>query len=368
MTIVAMNLPPPPADDDLVDVLERLKVGLVSHATGGSMPDDEYKKLRSIVLSHSTLADRVPRFLKSCRSTSDFWNFIKAEYGSYAERRTFLAEQLNPLMDNLESAEAVVGQAYERIDIVGEGGFGQVIKYHHKLLDMDFAFKVFAPAFSVGGEGHLERFFREARILFKLNHQSIVKVYDIGMLGRRPFIRMEFFDGQPLLNILKTHGRIPPNRALWLIRGIADALRHAHEEVQVVHRDIKPSNILVRKGDLRVIDFGLGVFIERDLVSRITKTGHGVVGGHYTAPELSTDPKLLDPRSDIYSLGAVWYEMLLGRPPGAMGSAEKMIASGVPVAHAAILADCLADFDHRTSTMSVLLGRIDGLPPSTDSN
>jgi len=314
------DLPAPPPDDDLSLAVESLKLGLTARATGGGMEESEYRRLRKLVVGHPVLGKKVPRFLKVCHSTDDFWQFIKAEFDNYAARRIYLAEKLNPLLDELESGEIAALALYERIDPpLGQGGFGVVMRYRHRLLDMDFAVKVFAPAFSEGGEGHLDRFFREARILFQLNHPDIIRVHDVGMLGKRPFIRMELFDGDPPSRVLKERGTVPADRALWLVKRVADALKHAHEDVQVVHRDLKPSNIMVKKpGQLRVIDFGLGVFIEQELISRITRTGQGVVGGHYTAPELVQDPKLIDPRSDIYSLGVLWFEMLVGRVPGAM--------------------------------------------------
>ena len=355
----------PPSDDDLVEMIEELKNGLMETASGGEMPNADYVRIRKVLLGNPQIADRLPEFLKTCRSTYEFWNFIKPAFGSYAERRAFLAEAFNPLLDDLEAGDIATFHAtYERLEPpLGQGGFGVVYKYLHRNLDMVFAVKVFAPAFSQGGEGNLDRFFREARILFKLQHWDIIRVYDVGMMGRRPFIRMEYFEGRALNEILRSYGRIPPDRARWLIGRLAGALRHAHDDVGVIHRDIKPSNVLVHgpTQEVRLIDFGLGVFIEHDLVSRITKTGEGVVGGFHTAPELVGDPRLLDKRSDIYSLGALWYEMVVGRPPaGADIAAGLREVDGVAEVDVSLILSCLQDLERRCSSAAELLDALGG--------
>jgi serine/threonine protein kinase len=186
--------------------------------------------------------------------------------------------------------------------------------------------KLFAPIYD-GLEGHhMERFFREARILFSLNHPNIIRVFDVGLYQGRPFIRMELFDGETLNDVLKTRGRISSKSALAIVGRIAEGLDHAHKK-GVIHRDLKPSNVMIAKPkQLRILDFGLGVFVEDDIVSRITKTGDSVVGGYYTAPELLQDPKLLDPRVDIYSLGAIWFNLLTGRAPVGVDVVEALDA------------------------------------------
>ncbi len=360
-TVDPYRMDDPPEEDDVLLLVEQMKNGLTARATGGDMAESDYSRIRKTLVGHPSIGSQLPRFVKTCRTPDEFWGFIKPKFSTYAERRRFIAEQFNPILDGLELGDAVTLTAYERIDPpIGQGGYGQVYKYRHRLLDRLFAFKVFAPAFSEGGEGHLDRFFREARILFDLRHPDIIQVHDVGMMGRRPFIRMEFFDGTNLTKILRTHGSVRPDRALWLVRRLADALRHAHHDVRVVHRDIRPSNVMVRgqgpDAEVRLIDFGLGVFIERDLVSRITKTGQGVVGGHYTAPELVADPRLVNPASDIYSLGVLWYEMLVGRPPAGR-DLEKTLASiaGVDASQVEVLLACVEDVDRRIADGGALV-------------
>lgn len=312
-----MNPHDKPADrQTLSEMVEELKNGLTTHATGGSMDSARYQAIRKTLLGVPDLSPRLPRFLKTCRDTNDFWGFIKQKFGRYQERRDYLAEELNPIIDYLEDASQIAEQQFDFGDPIGKGGFGVVYKVRHRLLDMDFAVKVLSPAFDDGTQTHADRFFREARVLFALNHPNIIRVYDVGLRGGKPFIRMEYFDGKNLNSFLKDHGALPPPKAAILIRKILDGLVHAHDDARVIHRDLKPSNVMLAPGGrVRLVDFGLGVFIEHDLVSRITKTGDAVVGGYYTAPELVANPRLVEPRSDLYSVSALWFTALTGRPP-----------------------------------------------------
>lgn len=363
-------VPDPQEADDLLQVIEHLKESLTAFATDGNpeLTSEGYKRSRKVILGLGEEIS-VPEFLRECRTLGEFWQYIKAKFGTYAERRRFIAAEFNRVLDQLEE-HATLGAHLEQGEIIGEGGFGVVYRYRHTLLKMDFAVKVFAPSFSQGGEGHLERFFREARILFRMAHPSIVRVFDVGLLGRRPYIRMELVPGRSLQAVLNDKGRIAPRHALSIISEVADALAYAHEQVRVVHRDLKPSNLLVFRGAERevkvtVIDFGLGVFVEDELISRITKAGEGVVAGHFTAPELSADPLLVDPRSDIYSLGAVWYNLLVGRPPSGVRAEDALAqVDGIPTGQTELLLHCLADVDHRIVSASELHKRLRQLAPS----
>lgn len=323
------NLPDIPEGDDLVLQIEQFKMGLISKATGGDFENDEYRRLRKLVLSIPESEKLIPRFLILCRTVDDFWGFIKGQSATYAERREFLSKEINPI---IEFVEYEVGEGslefkrnYEEIEIIGKGGYGLVYLYKHKLLGLHFAVKIFAPAFHEGGEKELERFFQEARMLFSLNHPSIVRVYDAGLIGKRPFIRMEYFNGLNLNEILSKHGILSAEQSLIMIKSIVDGLNHAHEHVGIIHRDLKPSNIMASKpNQFKIIDFGLGIFIENELHSRLTTTGETVISGYYNAPELVENPKLIDKRSDIYSVGAIWFTMLTGQPPAGTSLISKL--------------------------------------------
>ncbi|MBD7945823.1 serine/threonine-protein kinase [Psychrobacillus sp. FSL K6-2684] len=351
-----------PKEDDVLELIEYFKSELIIYATGGSsnISDSEYARIRKILIGIPNINDLVPEFVKKYRSKLEFWGFIKEEYSSYAERRTYLAKVFNAMVDRLEESNFLLIPQYERNQLIGEGGFGQVYKVENELIKMSFAIKVLNPAFANGGEGNLERFFREARILFKLHHPNIIKVYDVGLTGKIPFIKMEHFEGKDLNKVLKDHSNLTPEKALVLIEEVSEALNYAHNEVGIVHRDIRPSNIMVaRPNQFRLIDFGLGVFLEKELVSRITRSGENIVGGHYTAPELLENPSLLDPRSDIYSLGAVWFTVLTGRPPAGSRIKDQLLSiPRLKGEYSDMILKCLDDLEDRYQNINELLNDI----------
>lgn len=355
------DFPEIPETDDVVIQLENFKLGLKSRATGGDFDDVDYIRGRKLILGIPSIQKNLPKFIKICRTVDEFWEYIKGEFPSYAERRTFISEQLNPVIEEVEyeTAEGSLefSKNYEEKNIIGSGGFGQVYRYDHKLLNISFAVKIFGPAFYEGGGGEIERFFQEARMLFQLNHPSIVRVYDAGLIGNRPFIRMEYFDGLNLNQVLEKHGSLLPEPTFELMKNVISGLCYAHEKVGIIHRDLKPSNIMVAKpNQFRIIDFGLGIYVENELHSRFTKTGVAVASGYYNAPELIQNPKLIDKRSDIYSIGAIWYTMLLGHPPAGTTIDQKLSSiSCLSKTHKSCILKCLADLDNRYNNCEELL-------------
>ncbi|WP_343746422.1 serine/threonine-protein kinase [Chitinophaga sp.] len=350
-----------PESDDIVLQVQRLKMGLISRATGNGMDPNEYSRLRKIVLGIPGIEEIIPMFLKLCRTSDDFWAWIKKEKRTYEERRELISEALNPILDAVEyeSGEGVLEfkKLYKEIRILGQGGFGLVYLYKHLLLDLQFAVKIFAPSFYKGGDKELERFFQEAKMLFKLHHPSIIRIYDAGLIGTRPFIRMEYFEGRNLNEILIKHGTISPLKALDMMKVLVDAMKYAHESAGIIHRDLKPSNIMAMyPNQFRIIDFGLSIYIENELYSRITKTGEATISGYYNAPELVQNPKLVDKRSDIYSLGAIWFTMLTGHPPaGTSLNQQLMSIQGINTDYIACIMKCLASIDFRFADCIQLL-------------
>ncbi len=341
--------------ESLLEIVERFKNGLMSRATGGDIDPLLYRDARKSILGAPAVADVVPRFLRTCHNPDEFWSFIKNEYGTYADRRAFIAAQLNPLLDRLDSQDKMTSAELVLGERLGAGGFGTVYRVKHKILQIDFAVKVFEPSFDDGNQPDLDRFFREARVLFTLHHPNIVRIHDAGFIGRKPFIRMECFEGLNLNDYLMKHGPMPPRKARVLAGKVADAMSHAHRR-SVVHRDIKPSNVMVATGeDVRVVDFGLGAFVEADLVSRITKTGERAVGGYYTAPELIANPRLLSPSSDVYSIGAVWFTALTGRPPAGSDLAARLDEMGSRETLLPVLRRCLASQETRFADATEML-------------
>ncbi|HTV62028.1 MAG TPA: serine/threonine-protein kinase, partial [Verrucomicrobiae bacterium] len=208
----------------------------------------------------------------------------------------------------------------EILECLGRGGMGVVYKARQKSLNRLVALKLLAPE-RVGDSKFAERFTREAQALAALNHPNIVTIYDFGQAGGFYFLLMEFVDGMNLRRLLRTR-KFTPEEALAIVPPLCDALQFAHER-GIVHRDIKPENILLDKtGRVKVADFGIAKMMGNGNGDDDAKTAspenvtQSVVGTPaYSAPEQKTDPRRVDSRADIYSLGVVFYEMLTGELP-----------------------------------------------------
>lgn len=253
-------------------------------------------------------------------------------------------------------------QRFEKGERLGVGGYGEVFRERDKLLGLDFARKELRPSPFVT-DRVIERFTREAQMLFRLNHPHIVGVHHVGRVGRIAYIRMELFDGHRLDEI----GQQSPEAAVDLIERIAEAVEHAHSR-GVIHRDLKPSNVLVSGADVRVIDFGLGAFIEAELDSQLTGSSQSIAGGPYSAPELRDDPRKRDPRSDVFSLGALWYRLLTSRAPSGSDLSTLLSEVGdVPDRHRdLILRSLAASVDSRPQSVAKFVEELDvEAPPRT---
>ncbi len=203
-----------------------------------------------------------------------------------------------------------LGGRYRILERVGGGGMGHVYKARCQLLDRTVAVKVLNPALAEDQE-FLRRFRREARAAASLSHPNVVSVYDVGQQGDIHYLVMEFLEGEDLKRYIK-RGRPSVREALMIARQIAQALAHAHQQ-GLIHRDIKPHNILLTAyGTVKVTDFG----IARAAVPGATLTYEGTIIGsvHYISPEQARGEPA-GPRSDLYSLGVVLYEMLTGKVP-----------------------------------------------------
>jgi serine/threonine-protein kinase len=211
---------------------------------------------------------------------------------------------------------------YELIEKIGAGGMGVVWKARDTRLDRGVALK-FLPESATAEPGRRDRFFREAKAASALNHPNIVTIFDINSDGDQLFIVMEFIHGRSLTEVLRGQRRLTANTAADLAIQIFDGLGAAHR-TGIVHRDIKPSNIMVtNEGIVKILDFGLAKLVTADSGDRVRTeniaehlTAMGVVVGTvpYMSPEqISGDA--VGVRSDVFSAGAVLYEMLSGQRP-----------------------------------------------------
>ena len=205
----------------------------------------------------------------------------------------------------------VVDTRYRAIKLLGSGGMAEVYLAHDAVLDRDVALKVLSRRYAEDDEV-IERFRSEARSAAALSHPNIVSIYDRGETEDGTYyIVMEYVAGGILSERILRVGPFPTHTAAAVAIQVAEALEEAHRR-GIVHRDVKPQNILVTKsGDVKVTDFGIA-----RAASSATLTRTGIVLGsvHYMSPEQALGLPV-GPRSDLYSLGAVLYEMLTGEPP-----------------------------------------------------
>jgi serine/threonine protein kinase len=198
---------------------------------------------------------------------------------------------------------------------LGDGGFGEVFRAYDPRLDRDVAIKVLKQPNP--GERVMERFFREARAVARLDHPNIVAVHDSGFDGGRCWVAYQLVVGRPLW-WYRDHHRMDAVTVARTVRALADALDHAHH-MGVLHRDIKPANVLIdEQGRPRLIDFGLAR--RSDFESDLTREGAVVGTPAYMSPEQALGiSRQVDERSDVYSLGVIFYELLHGRRPDEPG-------------------------------------------------
>ena len=207
----------------------------------------------------------------------------------------------------------VLNERYELQQRIGRGGMADVFLARDLLLDRPVAIKVLFPEFAVD-PNFVERFRREAQSAANLNHPNIVGVYDWGQYANTYFMAMEYVQGRTLADILRANGHVNSQQAAEIASEVAAALGFAHRN-GVVHRDIKPANILIgANGQVKVADFGIARAMNAPTESNLTQAGSVMGTATYFSPEQAQGAQP-DPRSDLYSLGIVLYEMVAGRPP-----------------------------------------------------
>ena len=208
------------------------------------------------------------------------------------------------------SAGSLIGNRYEILGLIGEGGMGRVFKVRDLELDKIVALKLIR-AEQAKDPANIQRFKQELILARQITHKNVVRIYDFGEANGFKFFTMEWIDGESLRDSIRRRGKVSPEEALPLARQMLEALQEAHRE-GVVHRDLKPHNVMIdRDGTPRILDFGIARAADTN-----TMTATGAVMGtpDYMSPEQACGEKA-GPQSDLYSLGVILYEMLTGELP-----------------------------------------------------
>jgi serine/threonine-protein kinase len=206
---------------------------------------------------------------------------------------------------------------------VGQGGMATVYLAHDVKHDRDVALKVLHP--ELGAVIGAERFLQEIKTTARLQHPHILGLIDSGEAGGLLFYVMPFVSGESLRIRLTREKQLPIPEAVRIATEVASALDYAHRH-GVVHRDIKPENVLLHDGQAMVADFGIALAVTVAGGGRMTQTGMSLGTPHYMSPEQALGEKEITPRSDVYALGAMTYEMLTGDPPFTGSTAQAILA------------------------------------------
>ena len=203
-----------------------------------------------------------------------------------------------------------INDRYEIIKSIGEGGMANVYLAYDTILDRRVAIKVLRGDLS-GDEKFVRRFQREALSASSLSHPNIVEMYDVGEDNGLYYIVMEYIEGKTLKQLIKKRGSLTLSEAIDIMLQLTDGISHAHDSY-IIHRDLKPQNIMIREdGSIKITDFGIAMALNS---TQLTQTNSVMGSVHYLPPEQASG-KGSTIRSDIYSMGILFYELLTGQLP-----------------------------------------------------
>ncbi|HEV2837048.1 MAG TPA: serine/threonine-protein kinase, partial [Pyrinomonadaceae bacterium] len=292
------------------------------------MTPERWQQVKNVF--HSALeyepAQRASFLLRACGNDQGLREEVESLLASHEKDGSFIDSPAYSVAGVFDDGPAALrsGQVigdYEVTSFIGRGGMGEVYLAQDRRLRRQVALKLL-PSLFTKDETRLHRFEQEARAASALNHPNIITIYEIREAASSHIIATEFVEGETLRNRM-SHSTLTVFEALEVAIQVADALSAAHK-AGIIHRDIKPENIMIRPdGYVKVLDFGLAKLSEpkseaslAEAPTRAVKTGSGVVIGTvgYMSPEQARG-QAVDARSDIFSLGAVIYEMVAGQKP-----------------------------------------------------
>jgi serine/threonine-protein kinase len=225
--------------------------------------------------------------------------------------------------DALHNLTSALSGRYAVDREIGAGGMATVYLARDVRHERKVALKVLRP--ELGAVLGVERFLAEIKVTANLQHPNLLPLFDSGEANGLLFYVMPFVEGETLRARLQRERQLPVDEAVRITLGIASALHYAHQH-GVIHRDLKPENILLQAGQPVVADFGIALAVSNAGGTRVTQTGLSLGTPQYMSPEQATGDHTMDGRTDIYSLGAMLYEMLTGEPPHIGNSAQAIIA------------------------------------------
>ncbi len=219
--------------------------------------------------------------------------------------------EANPTSPKEQTQKSIIAGRYEVLKPLGRGGMGKVFLVLDHQTGQKLALKLMRAQYQHNPKA-IARFLREVEAVSKLNHPCIVKIFDAKMDGEQMYYTMEYVDGISVREWLMKKGPLSFGNTVRILALVADALEHAHKVT--VHRDISPDNVMVcRDGSVRLLDFGLAKL--KDASSALTMVGANLGKMQYCAPEQLRNAAGVDKRADIYPLGVMFFEMLVGRRP-----------------------------------------------------
>ena len=300
------------------------------------------------VIQRALDPDPDERYLTAAEMLEDF----ASDAGAFGDATVSLPTLPTDLSDGAHweaRLRRALGDDYELLSPLGQGGFGRVYRVRDLHLEREVALKILHPHLTQDA-ATVERFRREAQLAARLNHTNIVNIYDIAGRSGLLWYTMEIVDGPNLAQLVHAKGPMSVERVLRLLREALSALGHAHA-LGLVHRDIKPENILIEHGgSIRITDFGLALALR----------GEGRFGGATSqsgTPQFASPEQLLgervDQRTDLYSLAAVAIYALLGRAPFSGGSVEQVLAKQTSDR----VPDLTAERPEVSEALSAVLGR-----------